>query len=86
MLKAWSIHVCPIGIQYLQYILKNLNIYKIIFLKPIINVGWIKICLHLNMVVKTHEADQLPQGPIVYPYLALGPRIIFYVAFLCDSM
>lgn len=25
------------------------------------NVGWIKIYLHLNMVVKTDEADQLPQ-------------------------
>jgi len=34
------------------------------------------------MVVKTHEADELPPGPIVYAYLALGPWIIFYVVFL----
>jgi hypothetical protein len=81
MLKAWPIHVCPIGIQYLQYILKILNIYKIDKFKPIRNVEWIKIYLHLNMVVKTHEADQLPQGPIVYAYLALGTWIIFYVVF-----
>jgi hypothetical protein len=81
MLKAWPIHVCPIGIQYLQYILKILNIYKNFLKKPIENVRWNKIYLQLNMVVKTHEADQLPRGPIIYAYLALGPWIIFYVVF-----